>query len=233
MYSKIISLALVATLFGCATHQSANQQQSPEANLAALAEKRNKDFSGENGLWAALTAQGTQQQYRMQVESVNALQAATKGQQETALRQQEITKGQQDISPRFKATFDQIATESRAACEKKEYQQIYVRSACNSDDLTLEQLSSNKKIAPSEKAMFLSIHSEGKARGKRYSANFKSIGDPRGAEISARIDTTLSKTESNALALYDGSITWGQYNKRRKEVAQSFKDELNQIVRLK
>ena len=35
--------------------------------------------------------------------------------------------------------------------------------------------------------------------------------------------------QKNALALYEGTVTWGDYNKRRKEINDTFRDEFNKI----
>jgi len=48
-----------------------------------------------------------------------------------------------------------------------------------------------------------------------------------------RFDCLATLYDKNGLALYEGTITWGDYNKRRKEIADSVRDEFNQIFRAK
>ena len=38
-----------------------------------------------------------------------------------------------------------------------------------------------------------------------------------------------SLAEKNTLALYEGTVTWGDYNKRRKEINDTFRDEFDEI----
>jgi hypothetical protein len=62
-------------------------------DFAALQDKRDRDFSGANGFWAAMGAQNTQQQVRMQASNIDTLQKAMEGNQTLAMNQAKIIKG--------------------------------------------------------------------------------------------------------------------------------------------
>lgn len=129
-----------------------------------------------------------------------------------------------------KAQVEQNIKESNDSCNKEEYKIIFAKTACRSDDLTLEQLSDPTKISPEDKPLFMGYYSYFSARYKRVVAAYRSAGDPVGLELANLGDRTYSKLEKNSLDLYEGKVSWGEYNKAKKELSSSSNEEIRTIT---
>ena len=130
-------------------------------------------------------------------------------------------------------TLDQISKELSILCNRKEYKIIFTKSGCRPDDITLEQLADNAMISEGEKAAFSKYSSEVEGMYKRFIESLKIYGPPEDKEFGSALERINLRREKNAVDLFDGKITWGEYNKNQKDMEQSIEDAVRRIYSTK
>lgn len=131
----------------------------------------------------------------------------------------------------LKAAIDQINRENQATCDREEYRPLRQKIACSVNDITLEQLSDKSTITASERPLISKYRGETEALNRRRAAAYRSYGGSKGADVALAVERAETLLERSALELYAGTITWGDYNKRRKEVYETYREEFNKAVR--
>ena len=134
-------------------------------------------------------------------------------------------------SNQLKAAVDQATMEYKEACRREEYIPLLLHTACDNNDISLEQLSDKSTIASTDKALFSRFRSEAHLSATKIAAALRSYGGSKGAEAALALQRSESFAEKNALALYGGTISWGDYNKRRREINDAFRDEFSKLAR--
>jgi hypothetical protein len=153
--------------------------------------------------------------------------------QTKALQQQNAQQSQPASSPQLKAALEQITKEIKEACGREEYKPLFAHTACNANDITLEQLTDKTTIAGTDKPAYSRLRSDSRAFATKVANALRAYGGAKGADIAMARERAETLYDRNGLALYEETISWGDYNKRRKEIADSLRDEVNQIVRAK
>ena len=208
--------------------QQAQQRVSTTRVTAYSGSADSGVITNENVYNSCMNANGW---YLKTQESAHQQQQQVQSQQQVQQSNQQQL--QQQRNQRFKETLDQISKENRDACDKEDFKVIYLKSSCKAEEISLDQLSDANRISSVERAAFLTIHSQSKARNKRSAANYRATGDAKGFSLAALLEKLDTMTEENALALYEGTISWGQYNKRKKEISQLARTEYAEIMRPK
>ena len=112
----------------------------------------------------------------------------------------------------------QIASNNMLMCSTPELADYYKKTACKASDVSFEQLADTTKITSAQKAALVKQR-ERVALGEKEQDALQAL---RGQEGQKVIDISRTYTrpqnEQNNLDLYNGKITWGEYNKRRKEI---------------
>lgn len=140
------------------------------------------------------------------------------------LNQEQVVAVQKQGGSKIDAANQQIAQldkDQKELCDSEKYKSIYQKSPCVIDNANLEQLADQAKISANEKSLFMAWHGERDSILKRRVAVNRSVGNPTATNIADLFERTRIKNENNALALYEGKITWGEYNKTRKDIAAS------------
>ena len=119
----------------------------------------------------------------------------------------------------------QLEKDQKELCNREKYKAIYQKSPCGIDNANLEQLADQTKISANEKSLFMAWHGERDSILKRRVAIYRSAGKPTATNIADLFERTRIKDENNALALYEGKLTWGEYNKTRKDIASTGRQE--------
>jgi hypothetical protein len=127
----------------------------------------------------------------------------------------------------------EIRAEVARICNKEEYRPLFSKSACNPLEITFDQMTDQSKISPEHKILLQNVRKEGSALNVKGASAYRRYGGAKGADVASIIERSDQQYEDNALSLYSGNISWGEYSKKRKEIATHFRDELNQIVRQK
>jgi len=119
-------------------------------------------------------------------------------------------------------TMEQLKQENYALCAKAEYAWINQRSACNANELTLAQLSNTERLNTTNRDSFMAFYAENKNLSRRRIEVINASGDRNSRALVDIMEKFLSSRERSALELYEGKVTWGEYNKDRKRDSESF-----------
>jgi len=76
--------------------------------------------------------------------------------------------------------------------------------------------------AVDEKAIFLELRSKQDAHNREYVNLLRKYGGAAGVKQAALYEATIPAQNENNLALYNGRITWGEYNKRRLQIFRQY-----------
>ncbi len=133
-------------------------------------------------------------------------------------------------SDQIKTAVDQIVKENKEACKREEYLPLYLKSACRVADISREQLADTARISATEKLLFPKLQSENQARIERAASAYRTYGGAQGLDEALILERTERLLEKNALDLYEGTISWGDYSKRRKEIQQFYLDEFDKTI---
>lgn len=115
-------------------------------------------------------------------------------------------------------------------CKKEEYKIIFVKSACHSSDITDEQLSDKSMISDTEKSIYLKYREEKSAIRKKTEDALQASENPKMKEFLLFDKKNADKSDLVALDLINGKISWGGFNKFRKEYEQEIKKEVSRIL---
>lgn len=113
---------------------------------------------------------------------------------------------------------DQIIANAMAMCNKDELKEYYKKTACRAPDISFEQIADTTKITEAQKTALVKQRQEVAMIEREQDALQRQRGEPGLKIISISNNFLRPENEKNNLDLYNGKITWGEYNKRRKEI---------------
>jgi RecJ-like exonuclease len=128
----------------------------------------------------------------------------------------------------LKRQYDQVVANVVAMCNKDELKEYYKKTACRAPDVSFEQIADTTKITTSQKAALVKQREEVALIEKKQDAIQRQRGEAGLKVISVVTNFTRPENEKNNLDLYNGKITWGDYNKRRKEIYVETQNKLRQ-----
>ena len=118
----------------------------------------------------------------------------------------------------LKQRFEQVGANIVLMCGSAELSEYYKKTACKAPDISFEHIADSTKITSAQKAALVKQR-ERVALGEKEQDEIQA---QRGAAGQKIIDVAMNfsrpENEKNNLDLYNGKITWGEYNKRRKEI---------------
>jgi hypothetical protein len=124
---------------------------------------------------------------------------------------------QRDLSRDAKAEVKERTDRVERICAEPKYAPYYSKTACTADRITFAQLADTSTISPEAKAIFLDLRSQLDAVNRENVDLLRKYGGPAGAKTASAFEAAIPATNQNNLALYNGQITWGEYNKRRQQ----------------
>ncbi len=153
----------------------------------------------------------------------------------SACTQMVLTKpgAEDNQSAQLKTAVGQIIGENREACKREEFKPFYLKSACNITDISVDQLADTSVISATEMPLFQKLRSENKAYLEKAALAYRSYGGAQGVDEALILERTESLFQKNAQDLYEGTISWGAYSRRRKEIQQFYLDEFDKIIKPK
>jgi len=134
----------------------------------------------------------------------------------------------QKSSP-LKIKTKQISQELNEKCAKAEFKPLFIKSACKARNISLEQLADITMISEVEKPVFSKYRSEGTDLNNQLLDAMRTDGQSKEKEFASVLEGVYAQLDKIALDLFEGRITWGQYNKKRKELYQGVKEEQSRI----
>jgi len=117
----------------------------------------------------------------------------------------------------------------KAICEKKEYAELFVHTSCFSNNITFEQIADNTKINPTQKAILPKYRTEVEAVTKERFEYLRKNGLKNDKLIVDYIESTQPEIDKYNLDLFNGIITWGEYNQRRKDAYARLQAEVKKF----
>lgn len=142
-----------------------------------------------------------------------------------------LSKPETDVnqSTQLRKVVEQIISENQVACKREGYKEFYLKSACKVSDISPEQLSDSSRISATEKLLFQKFQSENQSQIEKAASAYRSYGGSQGKDGALILERTAKLFKRNAQDLYEGTISWGKYSKRRQEIQQSYLDEFGKI----
>ena len=131
----------------------------------------------------------------------------------------EKQEGPPEARAAIKANLDSF---EQTVCTDPKFAPYYAKTACTAQKITFEQLADTSKISPEVKAVFMDLRRSVEATSQAQNDliwKSSAVGAKR-----ADLFTTVYKPQNdrNNLDLYNGSITWGEYNKRRQDIYREY-----------
>lgn len=128
----------------------------------------------------------------------------------------------------------QITEEAKAAAEarRRRYEQIcadprfqpyFAKTACGADKITFAQLADTTKASPEVRAIFIDVRNAIDSEVDDWLSAERKYGGAIGAKkANLYLATAKIENDRNNLNLYNGQITWGEYNTRRQEIYKAY-----------
>jgi hypothetical protein len=127
---------------------------------------------------------------------------------------------QQAMTQATKDGWEALKEEGRQLCSREDFQPHFNKSPCQAEDATLEQVADKSRITPSEKEA-LSKHKTESARiAKRTNEYVRQNDFRRGNSLVAIREQVSAESDKVTMDFYEGRISRGEYNKRRREIAE-------------
>jgi len=123
-----------------------------------------------------------------------------------------------------------VNNQMTSLCSAPEYALYYAKSPCTTNVVSMAMMSDKSKITEAEKE---ALDALSQARDKlflEWSDIASKTGNAKDQQIvTYRNNVLLPAAQQNSLELYEGKITWGQYNLRRKEINDAYTAETKRI----
>ena len=88
--------------------------------------------------------------------------------------------------------------------------------------MTFDQLADTSKISSEARAIYSELRNKLDATSREFADLLRKYGGTVGAKRASVFDASLIATQQINLALCNGQITWGEYNKRRQEIYRQY-----------
>ena len=125
----------------------------------------------------------------------------------------------------------EIQNKVKQICNAPENKEYYSKTACLSADITLEQMADPSRITAAQKPVLLKVRTAADALNKQDMKLAREMGGTAGNRIADIYDTyTVPQNDKNTLDLYNGRITWGEYNRKRKEITADGNAQFKKIT---
>ncbi len=112
---------------------------------------------------------------------------------------------------------------SRAFCADRAFAPYLAKSPCLPDDITARHLADAARIAEPEQPVVRQVMDATDARLGDFIAAQRAYGGAQGRAIAAAYEQARIALDDNLLRLARGAITWGEFNRVRKDVADALK----------
>ena len=119
--------------------------------------------------------------------------------------------------------------EHKQRCLELEYQEYYSQTGCFATDINIEHMVDTSKITSPQKAVMLKARGLADQTNKEQVQLFRKLGGVKGSQYGDLHDSFKVKDDRNHIDLYNGRITWGEYNQRRKEISSEFNETVNKL----
>lgn len=124
-----------------------------------------------------------------------------------------------------KERFTKVLEKIRAVCALEELKEYYSKTGCLSNEITLKQMTDETKVTAEQKPVILKTREMIDVLNKELDTVLNSIGPDKQRE--ARIRNEFYSVSDNIhLDLYSEKISWGEFNRRRKDMVKQIEERL-------
>ena len=109
-----------------------------------------------------------------------------------------------------------VSDRAHQICANPKYAAFYSKTACRGDQVTFEQIADTSTISPKAKAIFFEVRAKQDAINSEWANLLRKHGGTAGSKRASAYEASIQAQNQNNLDLYNGQITWGEYNKRRQ-----------------
>jgi hypothetical protein len=127
---------------------------------------------------------------------------------------------------KLKNMSETIQAKVAAMCSRDALREFYMKTPCRAQEISFQQIVDTTKITESQKSALLMQEKENMLIHMEWKKLHMQRGD-QGLKTVALANNFLDpENEKNRLDLYNGKITWGEYNKRRRDIYAEFSERL-------
>jgi hypothetical protein len=118
-------------------------------------------------------------------------------------------------------------------CADPKYKLFFAKTPCNHPDITLQFLTDSSKADAAEKKVIVLMDGEFLKIATMQADNLRQNVNPASLAIALSNLRLQHRSESqdNLTNLYQGKISWGEYNTKRKALAASGREEVQKTLR--
>lgn len=127
------------------------------------------------------------------------------------------------------ARINQIGAAMKGLCSNPEFQPYFAKSPCSSNDFVLSSMSDKSKITNAEKVALEAAVSAYDKLNLEANDILRKGGAADKVYVRYMEQTVIPASTKNRLDVYEGKITWGDYNKRRQEINRALESERKRI----
>lgn len=133
--------------------------------------------------------------------------------------QNQVKENAASNSSAYQAITEKLKQDSAFRCTNSDYAAIYAKTACKAEDISIEQMSDKSKITQTQKTNFSALRTSIDASLREGIDRDRKYGGSKGVKVGNYVESVyMPKLEKLNLDLYNGKITWGEYNKSRKDL---------------
>jgi hypothetical protein len=122
--------------------------------------------------------------------------------------------------PRLEAGMEAYNRGTKALCAADTYRALLAKTACFAPDIWLSHMASTEKLSDEDRAKFLEWRTKVHQIVRDYGVVVAKYAGASGHRLNDYLlNSVIPSNEKNELNLYDGRVTWGEYNRVRKELA--------------
>ena len=139
----------------------------------------------------------------------------------------------QSTKPTPQSIVIEASNKIKGLCEQPEYAAYFAKTFCTPSELSLAMMSDRSKINPAQKE---ALNAWSQAYDKlademNEALLLTSAANKQMAEYNKAV--AFPAAQINRLALYQGNITWGVYNRKRKEISDGIATESKRLAQQK
>lgn len=145
-----------------------------------------------------------------------------------------------DVKSKLQEESEKWEATIKSVCVNDKYKEYFKKTTCFTKDLTFDMLVDKSKITNTQKKELISYSKEADLLQKQLTDIFQNYGGIYLKKVIPKRSEMLSKIDANKIDLFNEKITWGEFNKRRKDITAEvvsenaiFKNEANDELKLK
>jgi hypothetical protein len=114
-------------------------------------------------------------------------------------------------------------------CANEAHKLYYVKTACEASGINFEQMADTSKISPAEREALIKVQNARQELRQLEREVIETYVPARSSKMLELLNSYYTKVDSVALDLANGKLTWGEYNKARKDLYDQQNLEMHKL----